>query len=175
VAEYTETLKARMVRRMLGPRATRQTDLARETGIPQPTLSRWLRETATFKAMKEHDKPDEAPPAPAARRPQDWSAEEKLAAVVETRGMPAQNLGEFLRRHGLHAEELEAWRTSAMAAMAAPPRKGGGESKRIRELEKEIRKKDKALAETAALLVLSKKVRALWGDAADDTDEKDEP
>ena len=62
-----------------------------------------------------------------------------------------------------------------MAAMAAPPRKGGGESKRIRELEKEIRKKDKALAETAALLVLSKKVRALWGDAADDTDEKDEP
>jgi transposase len=174
VAEYTETMKARMVRRMLGPRATRQTDLSKETGIPQPTLSRWLRETATFKAMKEPERMEEAPPPPP-RRPQDWSAEEKLAAVVETHGMPAEKVGEYLRRQGLHAEELEAWRTTATAAMAAPARKGSSEGKRIRELEKEIRKKDKALAETAALLVLSKKARALWGDAVDDTDEKDEP
>jgi transposase len=43
------------------------------------------------------------------------------------------------------------------------------EARRVRELEKELRRKDKALAEAAALLVLQKKVQAIWGDADDDT------
>ncbi len=40
----------------------------------------------------------------------------------------------------------------------------------MRELERQLRRKDKALAEAAALLVLQKKAQALWGDADDDTD-----
>jgi transposase-like protein len=58
--EYTETFRARMVRRMLGPKALTATALAAEVGISQPTLSRWLRETATVEAMDKRK--DEEPP-----------------------------------------------------------------------------------------------------------------
>src|SRR5437667_11279685 len=83
---YTETFKARMVRRMLGPKAVSANALSEEIGIAQPTLSRWLRETATFRTMKEKDKPDAPPPPPpeVGKRAQDWTPKEKLGAVAET-------------------------------------------------------------------------------------------
>jgi transposase len=159
-----------MVRRMLGPHAVSAHALGQEVGISQPTLSRWLRETATFAAMGKQDKK----PAVTARRPQDWTPDEKLRAVAETFELEGEALGEYLRRHGVHREQLEQWRANAKAAMErlAPSQRAKGESKRIKDLERELRRKEKALAETAALLVLRKKVNALWGDGADDTDER---
>jgi len=44
------------------------------------------------------------------------------------------------------------------------PKERNGEGQRIRELEAELRRKEKALAETAALLVLKKKAQAIWGE-----------
>ncbi len=155
---------------MLGPNAVSAHALGQEVGISQPTLSRWLRETATFAAMEKRDKK----PAAKAKRPQDWTPEEKLRAVAETLGVEGEALGEYLRRSGIHREQLEQWRGSAKAALEKPAaaQKAKGEAKRIKELERELRKKEKALAETAALLVLRKKVNALWGDGDDDTDER---
>jgi len=168
--QYTDTFKARMVRRMLGPNAVSAKTLEQDVGVPQPTLSRWLRETATFAAMEKKDKQ----PAAAAKRAQDWTPEEKLRAVVETLGLEGEALGEYLRRHGLHQGQLEQWREGAKAGLgrSVPTPKAKGDAKRIKELERELRKKEKALAETAALLVLRKKVNALWGDGDDDTDER---
>jgi transposase len=173
--QYTDTFKARMVRRMLGPNAVSANTLEAEVGVPQPTLSRWLRETASFQAMKKKSQPPSSAKAtPAGRRPQDWTAEEKLRAVAETLDLEGEALGEYLRRNGIHVEQVEQWKGSAKAAMERPTAKARskGESRRIKELERELRMKEKALAETAALLVLRKKVNALWGDADDDTDER---
>jgi transposase len=173
--QYTDTFRARMVRRMLGANAVSASTLEGEVGVPQPTLSRWLRETATFRAMeKTGKKPPAAHPVVPARRAQDWTPEEKLRAVVDTLGLEGEALGEYLRRHGLHREQLEQWRGAAKAALERPASKqrAKGEAKRIKELERELRHKEKALAETAALLVLRKKVNALWGDGDDDTDER---
>jgi len=172
--QYTDTFKARMVRRMLGPNAVSANALEQEVGVPQPTLSRWLRETATFAAMEKKDKQKDKQPAAPARRAQDWTPEEKLRAVVDTLGLEGEALGEYLRRHGLHRGQLEQWREGAKAGLgrSAPTPKAKGDAKRIRELERELRRKEKALAETAALLVLRKKVNALWGDGDDDTDER---
>jgi len=164
-----------MVRRMLGPNGVSAHALQQEVGVSQPTLSRWLRETATFRAMEEKGKkPPSARPVGPTRRAQDWTAEEKLRAVVDTVDLEGEALGEYLRRHGLHREQLEQWRGAAKAALKGPSSKqrGKGEAKRIKELERELRHKEKALAETAALLVLRKKVNALWGDGDDDTDER---
>lgn len=164
-----------MVRRMLGPNGVSAHALHQEVGVSQPTLSRWLRETATFRAMERKDKkPPSAQPAEPGRRAQDWTPEEKLRAVVDTVDLDGEALGEYLRRHGLHREHLEQWRDAANAALKGPVSKqrAKGESKRIKELERELRHKEKALAETAALLVLRKKVNALWGDGDDDTDER---
>ena len=107
------------------------------------------------------------------KRPQDWSAQEKLAAVMEAASLSDEELGAFLRSRGLHEAQLQQWRELMLAGLepAAVQRgKQASEGKRVRELEKELRRKDKALAETAALLVLKKKAQAIWGDEDDDTD-----
>ena len=91
--------------------------------------------------------------------------------MLEASALPETQLGEFMRRQGLHEADLAAWREMALGALGAAPmsQSRSGDARRVRELEKELRRKDKALAETAALLVLQKKVRAIWGDGDDDT------
>ncbi len=147
---------------MTGRSAISATALAKETGVAQATLSRWLHAAGNVKPVA--DSPTEATPP---RRPQDWSPAEILDAVAETSRMGPEELGAFLRRRGLHEAQLREWRECLVAAL------GGGkgrkadkaQSRRIRELERELLRKDRALAETAALLVLQKKVREIWGDA----------
>jgi hypothetical protein len=152
-----------------GPSANR---LSEEVGIGQPTLSRWLREAATLEPVTKRRKPFTPKNRPTEqKRAEDRSADEKLRLVLESSALPEAALGEFLRRHGLHEADLAAWRDAALTGLSGGPSAlpRAGEGKRVRELEKELRRKDKALAETAALLVLQKKVRAIWGDGDDDT------
>ncbi len=112
----------------------------------------------------------------AAKRPQDWTAEEKLQAVIEAAGLPEAELGEFLRRQGLHEAQLQQWRDGVLAGLERHPKRGSKksspEARRVRELERELARKEKALAEAAALLILQKKARSIWGDEADDTGSK---
>lgn len=170
MAEYSHRFRMKMVRRMVGPNAISASALAAEVGIPQPTLSRWLRDARTVSPMTKNDTPAMSP-APTPKRPEDWTPEERLDAVVQARGLEGEALGAFLRRKGLHAPDLDAWRQAVLASLAssAKARRSSGDSKRIRQLENELRRKEKALAETAALLVLQGKVRALWGAEGDDT------
>ena len=160
---------------MLGPKAVSANALEEEVGVPQPTLSRWLRETATFRAMEKSNKPpSSAEPVAPVKRPQDWTPEEKLRAVVETFDLEGEALGAYLRRNRIHRDQLDQWKGNAKAGLEqhVPKYRAKGETKRIKELERELRRTETALAETAALLVLRKKVNALWGDADDDTDER---
>jgi transposase len=102
-----------------------------------------------------------------------WTAEEKLRVVLEASRIPDKELGAFLRREGVHEAQLKEWIDAATAALSAQPkrksRKPSREAKRIRELEKDLRRKEKALAEVTALLALKKKVEEIWGDGDDDT------
>ena len=83
--------------------------------------------------------------------------------------MKDAELGEFLRRSGLHEATLAEWRAAALEGLA-PRKVSGKEGKRVRELERELRRKERALAEAAALLVLQKKAQAIWGDEDENTD-----
>src|SRR5262249_48623407 len=112
--------------------------------------------------------------AGARRRAQDWTSEQKLRVVLESLKLSEEELGAFLRREGLHEADLREWRESALEALEPASKKRTKETKRVRELEKELRRKEKALAEAAALLVLQKKVQAIWGAGDDDTDEESE-
>jgi transposase len=95
---------------------------------------------------------------------------ERAKLVLEAAGLTEQELGELLRTRGVHREQLDEWRSSLEDALAHPRTKNSGEAKRIRELEREVAYKDKALAETAALLVLQKKLQLLFpADEDDDT------
>jgi DNA-binding transcriptional ArsR family regulator len=157
---------------MLMPSGPSASKLSQETGVNQPTLSRWLREATTLESVtKRRKRPTPQTRLLEQKRPEDRSPDEKLRLVLDASALPESDLGEFLRRHGLHEADLAAWRETALAALGggAPTSSRTGEAKRVRELEKELRRKDKALAETAALLVLQKKVRAIWGDGDEDT------
>lgn len=174
VAQYSKKFRMSMVQRMVGPDRVSATALAAEVGVPQPTLSRWLREAATVPAMKKRDQKKTDPPQnPAPRRPEDWTAEEKLRVVVEASRLDDESLGAFLRREGLHEALLAEWRRTILASLRpAPKRPRSAQGKEMKRLERELRRKEKALAETAALLVLAGKAEALWGAGGDDTKPK---
>ena len=114
------------------------------------------------------------PSALSARRPQDWRPADKLRLLAETEGLEGEELGAVLRREGVHEADLAEWRQAALAGLVGgqKPATGAAEARRVRQLEKQLRRKDKALAEAAALLILQKKVQELWGDEDDDTNKE---
>lgn len=171
---YSDAFKAQMVRRLIGPPRVSTHVLANETGVSQASLSRWLRE-----AKRMSDKHDHGSSPVGPRRPQDWSPQEKWQAVLKASSLAPESLGAFLREQGLTQTQLDAWREAALQGLVPtrpqqPEHLSAAERKRVKQLEKELRRKDKALAELSALLVLSKKAQALWGDEDDSTSDKNE-
>jgi transposase-like protein len=169
---YSQSLKQKLIQQMLTPGGRNAASLARETGIGESTLHRWRLNAARLGDVSKRQKPPANPlRSPEPRRPDERSADEKLRLVLEASALGEAGLGEFLRRHGLHEDDLAAWRQAALSGLSGSSTKPAqsGDARRVRELEKELRRKDAALAETAALLVLKKKVQAIWGDEDDDT------
>ena len=105
-------------------------------------------------------------------RPDDWDSKAKLAAIIETAAMNESQRSEYCRQHGLYPEQLDAWKVAfeSLEADSEPASKAdlAQQRKKLKQLEKEILRKDKALAEAAALLVLSKKAQAIWGTKEED-------
>jgi transposase len=173
-----------MLRRMLGTDAVSATELSHQTGVSQPTLSRWLKEARRVAAVNRDDKTKGETPPPPKRR----TAAEMLRLIVEAEGLEGEALAALLRREGVYESELRAWREAAHAAIS-PTMEGGVSPElaahrkevaaiksRVKELQRELRRKDRALAEAAALLVLEKKLQALGWDAEQSQgDEDDEP
>jgi len=162
---YSEKFKKRMIQRLVGPNKVSANTLSKEVGVCQPTLSLWLRNAGSVVVVKDEKT------KPPARRPEDWTPKDKLEAVLEAEGVADADLGLWLRRKGLKEQHLREWRTILVEraqAVFAPrePRANPESRKRVKELERELKRKDKALAETAALLVLQGKMEALW--AAED-------
>lgn len=145
-----------MVKRMVGPAAQSATSLSREVGVSVPTLIRWRRNACTIEDM---------PSKKTSRRVQDWTPSERMRAVIETDGLSEEELGAYLRENGLHAKTLNLWRDTMKQSL-----EGAGESQELRDtkrevhqLRRELNRKDRALAETTALLVLKKKVDLILG------------
>lgn len=173
---YSETVKARALARLLRPDGASASEISRETGISQATLSRWLKAAATIEPVTTKRKQQRAgrgqvatnagqAPAP---RPTRRTGAQKLGLVSRAAGLEGEDLGAFLRREGVHLDELHQWRKLAEDALSGTKRLAP--SKETRRLKAELARKDKALAETAALIVLKKKVEAIWGDGDDDTE-----
>ncbi len=124
--------------------------VAREVGIEVETLEGWREQ-------------EQSRPA----RGRAWTAAARLEAVIATAVLDERAKSEWCRQNGVYPAELAAWRASCVAALQAPGQGGGvasspQERKRIKELERNLLRKDRALAETAALLVLSKKLEAIF-------------
>ena len=162
--KYSAAFKSRMVQKML--RGMTASAVSRETGVPQPTLSLWLREQRRVRDVsKTSSDIDDVPESPP-RRPEDWQPEEKFQVVLESAPLSDDELGAFLRRKGLHEATLREWRQAMLGGLQPAPAKVKP-SKKERALQRELHRKEKALAETTALLVLRKKLDALLEDEED--------
>ena len=166
--QYSESFKRRVVQRVLLPGGPTAREVSKEFGVPEPNISRWLKEARRVPAVPKDDDGTASGP----RRPEDWSAKERLRAVVKAEDLSDEELGEFLRREGLHEEVLDDWRASVFAALtpaSTTAAQARADKKRIEKLEKELTRNKRALAAANAVVVLQKKVHALLGDADDDT------
>ncbi|MCP4407711.1 MAG: transposase [Gammaproteobacteria bacterium] len=158
--QYSEEFKANLVRRICEPGGPTAYRLSQEVGVSTSTLYEWVKKSDRSKMSKQSR----------SRRPQDWSASEKLEAVLQASALSEEELGRFLREKGLHEDHLRQWRQQAEGGLSQVASVGDKRlQKENQRLSKELKRKEKALAEAAALLVLSKKARALWGDEGEDT------
>ena len=156
--KYAAEFKENIIVRMLPPRSESVPSISKETGISVNTLYTW-------RIQYRNNNRVPANSVSGARRKHD--SEEKLLAIIETASLSETELGEYCRRKGYYPEQIAGWRASIVQGLSAPPNKADREqlqqqSKMIKQLHQELNRKEKALAETAALLVLGKKVAALW-------------
>jgi transposase len=156
---FSLAFKQKMVARLIGKDSVSARQLAVETGLRQQTLSRWVQEASSLPVM------------PAKRPKREWSIEEKIRILAKASTLTGAELSDFFPREGVLQAEYEQWRL----ALGEEGRASLATVKRIRTLERELARKEKALAEAAALLILKKKLQVLEEDEGDDTDEEHEP
>lgn len=165
-ARYTETFKRQAVEKALS--RTQGTTLAEVTdslGIGYSTLSKWL--------VKSREQPLGSNSAHDGtgindvrkeKRPQDWSQEERLEMVIACGSLDEAGMNEWCRGRGLYAHHVRQWKQDFINGLRSNDPAGSKRLKgEVSALKKELNRKDRALAETAALLVLQKKVDAIWG------------
>lgn len=162
---YSEEFKEATVKKMMPPNPVTVSQLVRETGVSDVTLYKW---------RKQYRERGFAVPADDTN-PENWKPQDKLAVVIETASLNEAELGEYCRSKGLYPEQIQRWKESALRGYQKSDQvdqdisRNRKEDKReIKQLKSELRRKEKALAETAALLVLAKKSRAIWGEPEED-------
>lgn len=163
--QYSEERKASVLSKLLPPHNKTYLEISREEQIPATTIYTWLKKRNQVGTM--NSKSGKKSPL--------WSAEARFSAIVETATMNELALGEYCREKGLYPEQIKGWKAEFIASLSEKPslntqksKQEQGDKKRISHLEKELRRKEKALAEAAALLVLGKKLQAFYGEGSED-------
>lgn len=159
--KYAEERREAILRKLLPPENRPVAEVAAEEGISAPTLYEWRKQArGKGRLLPDHG-----------REPEGWTSRDKFSAVVETAALSEIELAEYCRQRGLYPEQIQRWRRACeqanARAQATSQREGEAlrqERKRNRELARELRRNEAALAETAALLTLRKKAAAIWGD-----------
>ena len=150
---------------MMPPHPVSVLELSREVGVSDVTLYKW---------RKDYQNRGVAVPSNN-KKSENWTAEDKLAVVIETASLNEIQLSEYCRNKGLYKGQIDQWKIAALSGYknSAQMKKIQSQHHRedkqvIKKLERELNRKEKALAETAALLVLSKKWAAIWGENEED-------
>jgi transposase-like protein len=162
---YSKEIKESILKRMIPPNNEAISRISEETGITEATLYKWRKEARAAGNATPGD----------GQGPEQWNSEDKFLIVMETYAMNGAELAEYCRKKGLYKEQIEAWRDTCLNANGQEfnqtkqlNQELKEEKKKAKMLEKDLLKKEKALAEAAALLLLRKKAQAIWGDQEDE-------
>jgi len=162
---YTQEMKDAVLARMMPPNNESVKSISEELGISVQSLYKWRNKARIGgNATPGNGQTSER-----------WSSEDKFLVVLETYAMNQAALAEYCRKKGLYKEQIDAWRSVCLSANTGEinqtkklSQELKEEKKRTSVIEKDLRKKEKALAEAAALLLLRKKAGAIWGDLEDE-------
>lgn len=160
--EYSRSIKIGVLKRVLPPESKSIRGTSRQFGISEQTIRNWIKQKkdGIFDTVQGD------------KSLRYLSSKEKYQLLMESARIPEEKLGEFLRERGLHSEHLKLWDQELREMVTKKEDKKDKKLreliKRNKELEKELARKEKALAETAALLVLKKKLETLLGEDGDD-------
>jgi len=157
---YSKEFKQSIVIKMLPPNNQSLVQIQKESGVPEGTLKKWRNEMR---------KNGFAAPS-GEKQSEQWSTRDKYLIVVETATLSEIEVAEYCRKKGLYPEQVKSWQDNCMQANGGVAQELALSQKREKETErelklvkKELHRKDSALAETAAILVLRKKAEAIWG------------
>jgi transposase-like protein len=140
--------------------------IAQEFGLGYSTLTRWMSH------VQQGTLAEQANTTAKEKSPKEWTAQAKWQALVAYEGLDEQARGQYCRTQGIYSHQLDEWRATMMSKQDAEQRQQDkaeirslkGENKR---LQRELARKEKALAEAAALMILKKKAAALFGEDED--------
>jgi transposase-like protein len=165
VPRYSPEQKEAILSKLLPPQSRSVREVALEDGVNYQTLYYWLKQLR----KSSHALPEKQPPAST------LSDAAKFAVVIETASLSEAELSQYCREKGLYPEQVHVWKSECMsgfqhskALKKAEIKQAKLDKREIKQLKKELRRKEKALAETAALLVLRKKLNALWEEEDDE-------
>jgi len=153
---YTEAFREQALEKAYSRGRRTVPEVAAELNISVWTLKNWMKSSnQRLTSNRQGQSP---------QRPQDWTREQRLEVLMQSHGLDEQALNALCREKGLFRHHLQQWRQEFVGRRDGDAQELRALKQREHALERELRRKDKALAEAAALLVLQKKVRALWGD-----------
>ena len=161
---YPESYKLEIVQRILSTPGLNITLLSQTEQISKSAIYRWLREHKDNTISSNDLEADSL---------NVWSQSAKLLALQETYGLSNEALNSYCRQNGVYTEDLENWRKEFMSPtdnekLSALKKELTKLKEENKSLKQDVRRKEKALAETAALLVLKKKAAQIWGEQEDD-------
>ncbi len=153
---YSAEFKEQALRKVHERGSKTLATIANELNLPLGSLKNWLSESTKSGGTN----------APASGPAVNWTAAQRLSALSESHGLKDQALHAWCRERGLFEHQLQQWRVQFCAVDKPVASALDGALRQAKQkndqLERELRRKDKALAEAAALLVLQKKFQALW-------------
>jgi len=155
---YSPEFKQSVVQKIATPGGPSAAQMAKNLGVHYTSIYGWVKDHANTSRMK---------------KSKEWTPEAKLEAIIKTATMSENELGEFLRTNGLHSTEIDQWKKDIYSAQKSAGRpKTDPELAELRakekELSKDLKRKDRALAEMSARVILLKKSRLLFGETEED-------
>jgi len=163
LAKFSQKFKAQAVEDALSrPSNHTVQEVANNLGVGYSTLQKWIGLAKDNKLEVSNDM------GSGEKSPQDWDRTERLGAVMNCHEKTEEQISSYCREHGIYPHHVEQWKAGFISENQAPDGKSKNEQKKlkleIKELKRELNRKEKALCEAAALLVLSKKCQAIWGE-----------
>lgn len=160
VTKYSASIKANVLSKALAPNAPGVIELSKEFNIPKATIYTWMHTMTKQKDSKKNN---------SSLRPKDYSPASKLQAVLDTMGKTEAEQSSYCRAHGIYYHHLETWKQHMLEGLSLVSAKENSTrtkenkainqkmQKEVNQLTRDLNRKDKALAELTALLVLKKK------------------